>query len=605
MTVFIGLPLIYALFFQYSQSVNKEYEDVLYQSIGQKISNQLRKKIEDKQQATLILSMSLATQISNLGPDLPFKEKISRFSLEELQPILNDLNQHTAYKNLQFEITDKKGAVLYRSWLSSNHTQASLQPEFSYLTKHPKHLTSVSSGRSDLSIKAISPIYNEKKLIGFFEVISHFNSIQKDLEQEGLSSLVVATSERSGLISQPFSQNRLHGYYLANFEPDQNLLSKIGKKDLQNWFSQKDHIAIWNDQLVVRYPLMSVDQQLHGVFLVFKPLDKINVVGILHQLDDESHAIEALRNLSVVVVLFVALLLVVNNQKRYYRAIINEENEVVLITDGQKLKDANKAFFSYFKDHSSLDSFQEEYECICNLFVNEEGFLQEKMGELTWVEYLLSHPESEYKAKVRYQLQEWIFNVKANCIDKSQGLSVVVMNDITKSEYLQAQLVERALKDELTGAWNRRSFNENIKKEIETAKRYRSNLSLILFDIDLFKQVNDTYGHDIGDLVLQTLAKQIQAHLRQGDLFYRVGGEEFTILLTHQNTTQAEKAAEKLRGVIEETDFPKVGKVTISLGVSEFKGQSETELYKQADSALYKAKKTGRNCVRSFALDLV
>lgn len=121
--------------------------------------------------------------------------------------------------------------------------------------------------------------------------------------------------------------------------------------------------------------------------------------------------------------------------------------------------------------------------------------------------------------------------------------------------------------------------------------------SFIIFDIDFFKNVNDSYGHDVGDSVLVELSQLVHALINEKDVFVRWGGEEFVIVM-HSNLLEAKKRAENLRKEIEEYHFSFVKKVTCSFGISDFCYDKEIkETIMQADQALYKSKKEGRNCV--------
>ncbi len=149
--------------------------------------------------------------------------------------------------------------------------------------------------------------------------------------------------------------------------------------------------------------------------------------------------------------------------------------------------------------------------------------------------------------------------------------------------------------DFLTGAYNRTKLFEYLN---EVCKYTGEDLySVVMFDIDHFKIVNDTYGHDIGDEVLKTLSKITQRHTRSSDIFARFGGEEF-IVVVKMNLDRAGKFAERLREKIEETKFNKVSTVTCSFGVSLLQqGDSPESVIKRADIALYESKDTGRNKV--------
>jgi diguanylate cyclase (GGDEF)-like protein len=157
--------------------------------------------------------------------------------------------------------------------------------------------------------------------------------------------------------------------------------------------------------------------------------------------------------------------------------------------------------------------------------------------------------------------------------------------------------------DGLTGVFNKRYFLEALGRELARAQRYNRPLSILMFDIDHFKRVNDSYGHLAGDYVLQSLARVISTRARREEIFARYGGEEFCILLPETQKEGAMELAEQLRKrvashtfVFEAEEIP----VTVSIGVSTVVDENipENELIRRADEKLYLAKSEGRNCVR-------
>ncbi len=170
---------------------------------------------------------------------------------------------------------------------------------------------------------------------------------------------------------------------------------------------------------------------------------------------------------------------------------------------------------------------------------------------------------------------------------------------------LERQVLERtkeleklSITDKLTGLFNRMKLDNTLHHEIKRAKRYHSKFSVILFDIDHFKTVNDKYGHMVGDQVLQHIAKILQENVREADTVGRWGGEEFLIITLENDIESAVILAEKLRYVISEYSFPNVGQKTCSFGVATWRPQErEEELLSRADDALYRAKTEGRNRV--------
>ncbi|MDX1705464.1 diguanylate cyclase [Pseudidiomarina sp.] len=154
--------------------------------------------------------------------------------------------------------------------------------------------------------------------------------------------------------------------------------------------------------------------------------------------------------------------------------------------------------------------------------------------------------------------------------------------------------------DALTQIWNRYHMEQSIDEQISAAKRYNRDLAVIIFDIDDFKGVNDTYGHDVGDSVLKNLARGLEDVVREGDIFGRWGGEEFLVVAIESDLKNATRLAERLREKLLSIEFPKVEKITASFGVAELReSDSRTSLVKRADEALYEAKNSGRDRVIS------
>lgn len=168
---------------------------------------------------------------------------------------------------------------------------------------------------------------------------------------------------------------------------------------------------------------------------------------------------------------------------------------------------------------------------------------------------------------------------------------------------LFAEVQELATHDALTGVYNRREFFRIAGKEVERADRYQQPLSVILFDIDYFKRINDTFGHPVGDQVLRLITHRCLTSLREVDIIARYGGEEFVILMPSTDMTNASIAAERLRrAVLHENIDTGNGPLTISLGVAAYdEGCKDIDaLLARADKALYSAKNSGRNRAKSY-----
>lgn len=208
------------------------------------------------------------------------------------------------------------------------------------------------------------------------------------------------------------------------------------------------------------------------------------------------------------------------------------------------------------------------------------------LSKKTWI--------GEIKNRKKDGTEYWLEQHIVPQIDERDNIEsfVSIGIDITAKKELE----KLATIDKLTGIYNRRRFEEFLQIEMEVAKRHSQPLSLILVDIDHFKSVNDTYGHQVGDMVLSKTTKVISQNLRKSDIFGRWGGEEFVVICPQTNKNEAFVLAEKLRVAIEKNEFEKVGHKTICLGIAELENDDNEEtLVEKADKALYEAKNGGRN----------
>lgn len=172
-----------------------------------------------------------------------------------------------------------------------------------------------------------------------------------------------------------------------------------------------------------------------------------------------------------------------------------------------------------------------------------------------------------------------------------------VINELENKVEIITEISET---DDMLGIYNRSKFIDVLKSEISRSRRYNHDLSLIMFDLDCFKVINDEYGHQVGDEILIEITEIIESEIREIDLFARYGGDEFMILNPETKLENAVKLAERLKKKISSTNFTEVNKITLSLGVTELKDKDDIDsLLKRVDDALYKAKES-RNAVYYF-----
>jgi diguanylate cyclase len=268
--------------------------------------------------------------------------------------------------------------------------------------------------------------------------------------------------------------------------------------------------------------------------------------------------------------------------------------------------------------HSGIDADQITGAFLFDFFpeLNTPRFLRNSkvvlsFGNFSFFSQKLHHflfpfkPVGSFKSMFEHMQQNCTMGPLRNDEDLITGIFLIVQ-DVTELASYEQKLIEMNIKDGLTGIYNRRFLQTRLNDEYQRHKRYGMKLSLIMFDIDFFKKVNDCHGHPCGDAVLQSVASTISAIIRQTDCLARYGGEEFCCLLPQTDLAAASVLAERFRQLIEaqitlcrETNV----KVTISLGVSELTAEDSVEaLLKRADEALYQAKNAGRNRVAALSV---
>jgi GGDEF domain-containing protein len=284
-----------------------------------------------------------------------------------------------------------------------------------------------------------------------------------------------------------------------------------------------------------------------------------------------------------------------DKQRMYYKNIIDSSSNIVVVVDKNSIIEVNKTFFKYFNKYSTLEEFKKEHKSISGFFVEKDGYVHKNMGGVNWIEYVMQNPKDN-QIKILIGSNLYYFTVGISLISPKDGHYSAIFSDITKEKLYQKELEHTNITDPLTKIRNRYYYNQQIKQGSSNANHYFYPLSLIVFDIDYFKKINDSYGHDIGDDVLVEYTKLISSHLRDGDIFCRIGGEEFTLILPYTDRASAYKVAEKLRVAVKE--HKKIVPITMSFGVVEYaKGEDLEFLFKRADEALYDAKEGGRDKV--------
>jgi len=206
--------------------------------------------------------------------------------------------------------------------------------------------------------------------------------------------------------------------------------------------------------------------------------------------------------------------------------------------------------------------------------------------------------EMDYDSKWRKKI--WLrLHIKPLVIKNTVTGAQIIIDDITEKKQMEDELRKLSTIDYLTNVYNRRYFMEKLESEVERALRTGSKFSLVMLDIDHFKKINDNFGHNVGDVVLKSIAEMIKNRIRKIDCLARWGGEEFVILLLDTTVNMTSGLIEEIRENIIKINIPGVESVTASFGLVGYcKGDTADTLLQKADTMMYEAKAAGRNCVR-------
>lgn len=287
---------------------------------------------------------------------------------------------------------------------------------------------------------------------------------------------------------------------------------------------------------------------------------------------------------------------IADNEQRLDRLFTNIPIGIFSLSKDMVFININKYFIELFKYEKSEELLSLLNEDPSTLFVNPEDLKKIKeslknIDDITIEIEFLDKYGGQFWSEVR------LYKVTDNYSTAINGYEGLIINIQDKKEN-EIQLMTLAIKDNLTGLYNRMYFDKELEKEVDRATRYGTSTSLVMYDLDKFKIVNDVYGHDMGDEVLKRVSGIVDANIRKSDIHARWGGEEFVILMPNTDVSGAATLAEKIRKIIEKDVHSTIGMITASFGVGEkVENETITEWFRRVDSALLEAKRKGRNRV--------
>ena len=285
------------------------------------------------------------------------------------------------------------------------------------------------------------------------------------------------------------------------------------------------------------------------------------------------------------------------------QSIINADTHILAVTDLETVSFANKTFLNFF-NVDDVAKFNDKHDSFLDIFLEQEDHLHKGLVEKNedFMELFLETEIIKRNVMIfnfnTFAPTAFQFNITPINRIENKDIYLVTFIDISMMTLENVKMKNKVYIDNLTGVYNRNKIDEVFEDTIIKAQRYDEVFSLILIDIDHFKNFNDTYGHLIGDEILVSLAQTISKITRDTDTFARWGGEEFVIVLPNTAKENAAIVAEYLRNNIAKIQHETAGGITASFGIAQYEnGDTEKSMYEKCDKALYTAKENGRNRV--------
>ena len=290
---------------------------------------------------------------------------------------------------------------------------------------------------------------------------------------------------------------------------------------------------------------------------------------------------------------------ILDAEKQLLQDIMDIQDNLVFVSTGKEVEKINEATKRYFAVEN-VEEFSKSYGCICQTLIKEEGYFHLDLideGE-SWTDTAIKRLKDSNLVVLIKDIKTDLlksFDIK---VKKFKSNYVITLTDITFLDLKNRDYQYKAYYDELTGVYNRNRLKELFIYQIQNESIAQKSFAFVMMDIDNFKQVNDKYGHLVGDSVLIELSKLISENIRESDIFARWGGEEFILILSKVDEVSAERIINTLRMKIENKIFEEVNHITCSFGVTTYKeGDSLDSIILRSDKVLYKAKELGRNRV--------
>lgn len=555
----------------------------------------------------------------------PVRENILRVKLyRTLSPTYELLCQRDV-RQLHFQTPDNRSFLRFHAPHNSGDSLVKTRPSVVQANKTLKPVFGFETGRVVIGFRNVFPIVWQGRHLGSVELSQPFEAIRKGLHDLEPRNEYLLALKGSVLLPKLFEEHKKL-YAPTDFSPD--WLQEDPHRELPDsaaplspsthrYYEQLKHsdrfklllesgkpgtVAVRLGGKICQIsliPLKEADEVVSAVLLSFSPSPQLDELYVSHRINMVFFTILVLFG-SFAVYLFQSSL----------QTVLEQEQQLGLITaniaDGIYVMDQRGTItFANQRAAELLGFSREELQGAVahNLFHHHGGNEPMPLEECPIFKVIQSN--NRYNGEEVFSRKEGsllpVMVASQPMLDGKRIVgSVTVFRDISEQKQTEEQLRLMSITDPLTGVYNRRFLQETLLKELHRAERHAESFSLIAFDLDRFKQVNDLYGHATGDRVLRHVVELVQGRIRGSDLLARWGGEEFLLLLPATTLDAAGSLAESLLQALRAAPVSGVGSVTASFGVTTWRlGDTVDQLVHRADALMYDAKQAGRNCVRT------
>ena len=407
--------------------------DSTYNLTNTNILKLTEKFLDNKINTTLAIALSLVKDYEL--HKLMATQEYDKFNYNDISQQIKD---NTKFKNICIQIIDKERNSIYRSWTDKKGDNLFFRKDLKNFVEDKKVSTSISVGLYSMTIKARAPIIDEENnFLGALEIISQFNSIANDLKENKIDSVIIADKKYNEIIQLPFSKIFIDDYYVANVNVNKELITYLQRNKIEKYLKINNYI-IENNYLISKFDLYNNKNERLGYILNFVKLNDIDIRIV------ESFKIQTIMISAIVLIIMLFLFLIylytsylrlLKIQENKKEAILNSQENIIVITLGNEIIDANQRLYDFFINTKDLESFKKTYKCICSTFIDMQDdiyIIEKYYNGKNWAEYILANPDKNFRVAIK-NMQDKIRHFSIKCsIVKNEEFIIATLTDITQ-----------------------------------------------------------------------------------------------------------------------------------------------------------------------------